>query len=128
MNLTAEHLTDLARSGLTEETLAIMQIEAVRPHDIKLHGVHSAYRIPYPALDGSEKGFDRSRFFPPIQRADGSKQKYHHPAGSDPHLYLCPVFDWSSVAKDASVSLMIPEGEKKGAKACQEGLASIAVG
>lgn len=127
MALAPEHLADLRASGLEDATIAACGYEAVRPHDIKIQGVHSAYRIPYPALDGAKNGFERWRFFPAIQRADGSKQKYFQPAGSAPHLYLCPCCNWASVAKDSSVPLIIPEGEKKAAKACQEGLAAIGV-
>jgi hypothetical protein len=127
MNLAAEHLADLASSGLTEETLAVMQVEAVRPHDIKVQGALSAYRMVYFGIDGSKNCFQRLRLFPVITRADGSKQKYFQVAGSDPHLYLLPLFDWSSVARDPSMPLIIPEGEKKSAKACQEGLFAIGV-
>jgi hypothetical protein len=45
--LAAEHIEDLKRSGLTEEVLGRLQFEAVRPHDIKLPGVRSAYRTKY---------------------------------------------------------------------------------
>ena len=99
MKLTPEHIEDLARSGLTADVLSTLHIEAVRPHDIKITGVNSAYRIPYFTLEGKRNGFERWRIFPVIQRADGSRQKYHQPPGSDSQLYLSPLYPWPDVAR-----------------------------
>ncbi len=128
MSLTYEHLQDLARSGLTDDVLSALHIEAVRPEDIKIQEVNSAYRIPYFALDGSRNCFERWRIFPVIRHPDGSKQKYHQPAGSDPSLYLAPVLSWQTVAHEAHTPILFVEGEKKAAAGCTRGLVAIGVG
>jgi hypothetical protein len=127
MNLTTEHLKDLARSGLTAEVLTALQIEAVRPHDIKIMGVNSAYRIPYFTLEGKRNCFERWRLFPVIQRGDGSRQKYFQPTGSDSQLYLSPLCPWPDVARQPASPVVIVEGEKKAAAACTKGFHAIGV-
>ena len=57
MALAPEHLTDLKESGLTEDTIAALRFEAVRPADIPVRGALSAYRLPYFNLDGSKNCF-----------------------------------------------------------------------
>ena len=69
--LAPEHWEDLRRSGLSDETIAALQVEAVRPHDIKLPGVTSAYRLPYFELSGRRNCFERWKLFPPIVGKDG---------------------------------------------------------
>ena len=117
-----EHRADLHKSGLSEDTIRHLRVSAVRPHDIKLAGVSSAYRLPYCDLDGKVLDFERWRLFPPIITADGHTRKYHQAAGSTPYLYLPPLLDWRAVAADPSRLLVITEGEKKAAAGCQGGL------
>ena len=117
-----DHRADLNKSGLSEDTIRHLRISAVRPHDIKLTGVLSAYRLPYYDLDGKPLDFERWRLFPPIVTADGHTRKYHQAAGTTPYLYLPTFLDWRAVAADASRLLIITEGEKKAAAGCQGGL------
>ncbi|MGC4097194.1 MAG: AAA family ATPase [Nitrospira sp.] len=124
--LAPEHLKDLARSGLTD-VLEQLQCESVRPHDINVHGVQSAYRIPYFTLDGNRNCFERWRLFPVVQRADGTKQKYYQPPGTDPNLYLPPLFSWQAIARQPRTTVLFVEGEKKAAAGCAKGLFAIGV-
>lgn len=121
-SLDPEQLEDLQKSGLSGETIRRLDIQAVRPHDLKLPGVCHAYRLPYFDLDGKPLDFERWRLFPPISTADGHTQKYHQAKGSTPHLYLPPLRDWRAMAADPSQSLVLTEGEKKAAAGCQAGL------
>lgn len=125
--LAPEHIEDLSKSGLSEETISSLQFEAVRPNDIKLGGVNSAFRIPYFTLDGGVNKFERHKLFPPRRTPDGHSQKYHQPPGSAPHLYFPPLLDWVTVAQEAGTTIHIAEGEKKAAKACQEKFNTIGV-
>lgn len=126
MSLSQEHIKDLKASGLTDETIAACQFTAVRPHDIKLQGVESAYRITYFNLNGRPNNAERWKLFPPIIRSDG-KQKYHQPKGTAPHLYLPPLLNWQELAADPKKPLTITEGEKKAASLSQHGVPTIGI-
>ncbi len=89
--LAPEHREDIQRSGLSETTIDLLQLEAVRPAAIKVRGVTSAYRIPYFTLEGKKNCFERWRLFPVVTRPNGSAQKYHQEAGTAPQLYLPPL-------------------------------------
>ena len=102
-----DHLEDLRRSGLSDATIVRCAFAAVPPADLhEIAGITHAYRLPYFSLDGSINGFHRLRLFPPRQTKDGT-QKYHQPAGSDPHLYLPPLVDWPTIAADPTVPLLL---------------------
>jgi hypothetical protein len=128
MSLAPEHFADLQRSGLSDEVIQTLEFESVRPHDLKIPGAKSAYRIPYFELDGKRNCFERWRLFPVVVRTDGGKQKYHQPPGSDPSLYLPPLFPWKTVARQPASPILFVEGEKKAAAGCAKGLFAIGVG
>jgi hypothetical protein len=122
-----QHLDDLKKSGLSDTTIEALQFASIRPHDLKLKGVESAYAIPYFNPDGSANGFQRRKLFPPITTSGGT-MRYWQPPNTSPHLYLPPLLSWQSVAKHATTELTITEGEKKAACACQRGLITAGVG
>lgn len=124
-SLAPDHLTDLRKSGLTDETIARCQFESVRPHDIKVKGAESAYRLPYFDIAGKKNCLERMKLFPPVKRKD-STQKYHQAADTSPALYLPPLLDWRSIASTNS-PLFITEGEKKAAALTQHRIPCIGV-
>lgn len=126
MTLAPDHLADLHASGLEDSTIALCGYESVRPQDITIRGVESAYRLPYFTLDGTRNCIERWKLFPPLKRSDGT-QKYHQEAGTAPGLYLAPLIDWSSIASDPEQAILIVEGEKKAAAGCQVGLSALGV-
>lgn len=127
--LDPEHLQDLRKSGLSNETIRRLCISAIRPHDLRrFSGVNSAYSIPYFSMNGEVDGFDRVRLFPPLKTENGHAQKYTQAGGTAPHLYLPPLRNWQEIASDPKQAFLITEGEKKAAKACQEGLNAAGVG
>lgn len=75
LSLHPDHLKDLRRSGLYDETIAEARIYSVPPTEIpKLLGwnpikVESAYLIPYPGKDG----FFRMKIFPTYIDEKGGK-------------------------------------------------------
>ena len=128
-NLSPEHLADLRKSGLSDETIKKAGIYSVPPGQInKLLKrdalVSSMMAIPYPGTEGSRKAktfhddgsFIRYKPSPPLKGKDGKPQKYWQPPGSGLHLYKPPGFD-----PDADV-LYVTEGEKKSLRGQQDGL------
>jgi hypothetical protein len=111
-----------------EPTIALMQCEGVRPKELPIKAAQSAYRLPYFDLAGNPNCFARLKLVPPVIDADGHSMKYWQPKGSVPHLYLPPLLNWQTVAKNPARSLTITEGEKKAAAACQHGLVTTGIG
>ncbi len=129
MSLAPAHLADLRASGLTDETIAALHIESLRPADIPVHQAESAYRLPYHDLDGSQNCFARVKLVPSVVDHKGHTQKYWQPAGTQPGLYFSPTFfNWQTVARTAGSEIVIAEGEKKAAAGCQAGLFTVGVG
>lgn len=122
-HLHPDHLKDLRKSGLSDETIREAKIYSVPPGNInKIFGfnnpkIKSLLAFPYQGCDG----FERYKIFPPQEN-----KKYHQPGGSQNHLYIPETLN--SILPDPSIPLYITEGEKKTLKACQDGLPSIAEG
>lgn len=121
------HLEDLRKSGLSDGTIELMGVYSVRPADIpKLlewnpQKVESVLGFPYPGLD-----FTRFKVFPAYEDARGHRVKYLQRKDSGVHLYILPSV--REVLGNASIPLFFTEGEKKSAKAVQEGLMCIGLG
>jgi hypothetical protein len=133
LSLAPEHLEDLQRSGLNDETISKANIYSVPPSDIhKILGrslaekVNSLLAFPYLQNGYQQNGFCRYKLFPPIKGKDGHKMKYFQPAGSGVHLYYPPGIQ--DEIPDRSIPLSFVEGEKKSLKGCQEGINSIGMG
>lgn len=128
MSLAPEHREDLYKSGLIDTTIEVCQFRSARPHDLRrFKSVDSALVIPYFDLDGKPTTHERLKFFPPLIHEDGTEQKYDQEKGSDSELYLTPVHPWTKIASDPTRLIVITEGEKKAACACQIGLFCIGV-
>ena len=128
MSLAPLHREDLYKSGLIDTTIELCQFHSARPHDIKRYPtVDSALVIPYFDLDGKPTGFERHKLFPPLIHQDGRVQKYSQEQGSDSELYLPPLHPWKQIAADPTQLIIITEGEKKAACACQIGLFCLGV-
>lgn len=117
--LAPEHLNDLRASGWSDETITAHQVEAVRPHDINLRNVKSAYRIPYWTLAREKNCFERWKLFPPIIDDTGRTQKYWQPPQTAPQVFWPPTVDWATAAADPGIPLVGTEGEKKAGALCQ---------
>jgi hypothetical protein len=119
-----EHLADLRKSGLSDETIEHAGLYSVRPNDIhKVTGitkVESMLAIPYTSE------FTRYKVFPTNLKTRSGKLRYTQPTGSGVHVYVPPVV--RPVLQDAMSPLGIVEGEKKALKACQEGVVCVAIG
>lgn len=129
--LTKKHLQDLYSSGLSDETIVLSgcysateeEVAAILGFDPKSSGLV----LPYPDLDGGASIFRRVKLDNPFTpRGKKKLAKYLSPKNSQNHLYVPPNLDREAL-RDASTTIIITEGEKKALKACQEGLACIAL-
>jgi len=129
--LAPEHLADLRKSGLTDETIAANFVRSVPPAMLPrllgfdLPGVRSALLFPFRAPAGGFMDFPRVKVFPPLVDRDGHGLKYLQPRGSGPRLYF-PVGSMRKVL-EGDGALWICEGEKKGLALAQRGLAAVAI-
>ena len=123
-----DHWADLCKSGLSPDTIQSLGIYSTRPGDIpKLigwipEGVTSALVFPYP----QNNGFCRVKVFPAFMDKSGHNNRYLQRKNSGVHLYLPPRA--YAVRHDPSVDWAWGEGEKKAAKACQEGVVCAGLG
>lgn len=128
LSLHPDHLADLKKSGLTDETIRAAGICTVRPADInKICGPHfsgkvsSVLAFPY----HGHNGFTRYKLFPAVQTDNGTL-KYFQPPKTGNSLYFPPGLE--AILGDVSIPLYVTEGEKKALKATQEGLFCLAMG
>ncbi len=124
----SDHLADLRKSGLTDDTIALMNVYTVCPGDIsRVLGwdpkeVNSILAFPYPNTDG----FVRYKIFPAFKDKDGHTVKYLQKKGTGAHLYILQPVE--EVLRNPSVPLAITEGEKKAAALVQSGTMAIGMG
>ena len=128
ISLHPDHLADLRKSGLSDETIALMKIATIRPADITgslgwdPKEVTSVLSFPYPLC----KDFARYKVFPAFKDDDGRTIKYLQKKGSGAHLYILPAVEEN--LKKSSIPLAIAEGEKKTAALIQAGITTIGIG
>jgi hypothetical protein len=121
-SLSPEHIIDLKKSGLSEETIKAVGIRSVPPGQINkkigwnLPGLRSMYEISYPGTDG----FSRFRCF---YEEGKTGPKYRQRKGTGNNLYI--PSQMNHILTDANVALYFVEGEKKALKGIQEGLNCI---
>jgi DNA polymerase I-like protein with 3'-5' exonuclease and polymerase domains len=131
--LLPQHLADLRRSGLSDETIAACRFRSISdPKSIRRilgwdaakAGIGACLGIPFPSPDGQLNGYARLKPDKPrTSPKDGSPVKYESPKGKRNHAYF-PPGTWAAL-QNAEVPLLITEGEKKAAKADQEGFPTI---
>jgi len=136
--LLSEHLADLRKSGLSDETIAAMRCRSLDPGELTaalgctLTGVKSALAIPYlddtiSSLASPPPPFARYKLFPPVRDKNGKdKMRYAQPAGSGVHLYILPAVRLAFA--NTKIRFYWTEGEKKAARATQEGLHCAGLG
>ncbi|MCZ6691111.1 MAG: DUF3854 domain-containing protein [Planctomycetota bacterium] len=115
MTLQQAHITDLARSGLTEAHSMAVEMRSVPAEEVsRLLGfpVHSpGFVIPYPATDAFRIRLDSPHVF-----QDGREAKYLCPRGAAVSAYMPPDglnALLKELSDDGERPLVIAEGEKK---------------
>jgi hypothetical protein len=117
-----DHLADLRRSGLTDETIQAAEIYTVPPGEIgkKLGGgdggIISLLAFPYPGCEGYER-------FRVWYKEGKSGPKYKQRYGTSNRLYIPLTVDLKGDS-----TLLIVEGEKKALALAQAGYQVVGVG
>lgn len=131
--LTKEHLADLKASGLSGETIAASgfysekdpaKVSKLLNWDNPADALGVCLVFPFFDAEGKPTGYTRVK--PDRPRRDkkkGKPAKYESPCGASNRAYFPP--GTRTVLKDPSAPLVITEGEKKAAKADQEGFPCI---
>lgn len=119
-------LDDLAKSGLTPETIDVEDLEGRERHRDAYH----SYRIFYLDPSGSRTGMYTDRnFFTAAHMAREKERKKKPPkylfSKGLRGLYLSRGVDWTSILADVNRPICITEGEKKAAAACAVGITTI---
>lgn len=126
MRLSSDTRSDLARSGLTDATVQLAQIEDPESNPLMgqvlaKHKIVAGYRIPYFNLQGQKNGYWRIK-----NLSATTDNKYLGPKKQPPHLYVPPgglmPKGWH---KDPSYPLIVTEGEKKALAAAQHGFPTV---
>jgi energy-coupling factor transporter ATP-binding protein EcfA2 len=119
-NFHSDHLTDLQKSGLSDESILSAGIATVPRGEIYKRlgydpqGLKSMYEIPY------GEGFSRYRCF---YEEGKTGPKYLQKKDSGNRLFIPPSA--ASILADTKKLIYFTEGEKKALKASQEGLLCI---
>ncbi len=124
--LREDHLADLQRSGLSEDTISrtgFFSAPEDQVRDLLGYGCGAGMVIPYyDVLNGGAIVLHRVRLDTP--GPDG--KRYRTPKGAGNRLYIPPILGRAQLT-DPTVPIYLCEGEKKACKAVQEGLCCIAV-
>jgi hypothetical protein len=129
LHLHPDAKADLLKSGLSPDTIRELGIHTIPPRFISKHlgfndeRITTASCFPYPG----EYGFCRDKIFPPdLKDKNGHGLRYLQRPGTGCRLYIPPLA--RQVLDDPAIPLRFTEGEKKAAKACQEGYPCIGLG
>lgn len=125
--LLAHHTEDLRRSGLGDESIEALGFysgTAAEVKDILGFDAGPGLVIPYPTSEGQQPFSRVKPDQPPI--IDGKPAKYLSPQGAMVRAYF-PPRTWQAL-KDPRATVIMTEGEKKAAKADQEGFFCIGLG
>ena len=126
----------LASSGLQGSVAKSLKYQihtAKEAQALNLPVAKPGFLIPYFDTQGNRTTFWRYRYFEPaigeLDRAAGQRpMRYVQAARTVNELYLPPLLDWSVIARDPSLPLVITEGELKAACACSVGVPTIGLG
>lgn len=128
-SLAPEHLADLRKSSLTDETIQLHHIRSVPPTMIgqllgfDIAAIRSAMLIPFPDPAGGFMNHVRLKIFPPLTDRGGHTVKYLQPRGSGARLFF-PLLTLEEVL-GGDGPLWLVEGEKKSLAVAQLGLPSV---
>jgi putative DNA primase/helicase len=131
--LLPQHLTDLRTSGLSDAQIhrcglyslqAPASIQKVLNWKGYKGGLGDCLAFPFRNAEGKTNGYVRLKPDRPRRsKEDGKPIKYESPKGSANRAYFPP--GTLAVLKDASIPLLITEGEKKSAKGDQDGFPCV---
>ncbi|MCG3138982.1 MAG: hypothetical protein HJJLKODD_02854 [Phycisphaerae bacterium] len=132
MNLLPRHLSDLQRSGLTDETIQACGFrsesrytELARLANWKFwpKRMGAALVIPFTGPEGAASEYHRLKPDNPRPDKNGKSVKYESPKGKSNRIFIPP--GTFAILSAPSKPLFITEGEKKAAKVDQEGFPCV---
>jgi hypothetical protein len=127
--LAPEHLVDLRKSGLTDDTIAAQFLRSAPPAMIgrllgfDLPAIRSAMLLPFRSPRGGFMDHVRVKIFPTLTDADGHSIKYLQRRGTGPRLYF--VGACLAEVLEGTAPLWLCEGEKKALAVAQLGLPAV---
>ena len=127
--LAPEHLADLRKSTITDETIRAQHIMSVPPAmfgrllGFDVPDVRSMMLLPFLASGAGFIGHVRVKIFPELKGKDCHSTKYLQPRGSSPRLYFVTCCMDSVLRGDGPVWFV--EGEKKALSVGQLGLSAV---
>lgn len=131
-------LEKVKKSDLTEQDSKLLRFEpyeAASATKLNLPAAFAGFKIPYFDLEGRVTKFWRFRYLETTKTGfdaitDKKALRYAQPKRSLNELYVPPVggTNWSILAKDPSLPLIITEGELKAACATKHGHPTIGLG
>jgi hypothetical protein len=127
-----EHLADLRKSGITDDTIARQKIRTVMPPAIFHHllgfpipaAITSMYVLPFFNAGGGLTDHIRVKVFPSLSTKRDTV-KYLQPKQSGVRIYF--ALDVLDKVMDAAETVWLCEGEKKTLSMAQLGLAAIGI-
>jgi hypothetical protein len=136
--LLPQHRADLVRSGLGEETVERCgfysekdpaRVYSLLNWDGRYEGsLGACLVIPYFDAGGADTGYVRLKpDGPRLAGADRKPVKYEAPKGECPRAYFPPGGATAQALGDREEAVIVTEGEKKAAKADEEGFACIGI-
>ncbi len=126
-----DHLTDLEKSGLTEDDARQAGLYTARPGDLhRLCGRPipdntSGLVFPYRKADGSPDEFARVKLFPPLVDAEEREIRYLQPSGTPTRAYFPPGV---AAVLNSKRPLVIVEGEKKALAVTKAAVLCVGIG
>lgn len=136
--VTQAMLEKLEKSDLNGSDAKILRYEPYHANDaskLALPAAFSGFKLPYFDLSGRVTKFWRFRYLESTKTGfdaltDKKPLRYAQPKRSLNELYLPPVggTNWSVIAKDPSIPIIITEGELKAACATKHGHPTIGLG
>jgi hypothetical protein len=124
-HVTAGHLADLAKFGLTPDTIhaaGIYSASAAEASALVGYGIGPAMVIPYEWNGDGRPAYARVK----LDVSDDPKRRYRAPRARGNRLYIPPTIDAFALV-DTKAAIYITEGEKKTLRAVQDGLNCIGV-
>jgi hypothetical protein len=124
------HLADLAKSGLTDQTIRVQRVTDVPPDAFSgllgfdMPRIASAYLLPFADPRGGWMPHVRMRVFPPLKTEKGTI-KYLQPRRSGVRIYF-PLATLDAVLH-SDQPLYVVEGEKKSLAVAQTGLPAVGI-
>ena len=130
-SLAPEHLADLRKSTLTDETIRAQHIRSVPPAMIApllgfdISAIKSALLFPFRSPSFGFTDLARIKVFPALTDAAGHSVKYLQPRGSHPRVYF--IARCLREVLEGDDPLWIVEGEKKALAIAQLGRPTIGI-